>query len=173
MFSPFITPLSPAGSVAPPIRSLKVAVINCRSLLNKVPLLLLFIELHCRDILLLSETWLKPIDTCPYFHDVGFTIYRKDRLKLGGGTAILIRNNIASCLVDITFNDNVTSDVCCIDFHLWTHMFRIICVYRPLGLSVVIQTDAVSLVTCLSSLLISKNEFYIVSGDFNLPLINW
>jgi len=57
--------------------------------------------------------------------------------------------------------------------YLWSHTFRFICVYQPPGLSVISQADAVSLVTCLSNLLISKKEFYIVSGDFNLPSINW
>jgi len=61
-----------------------------------------FIKTHCCDILLLIETWLKFLDNCPYFHAIDFTIYRKDRLKVGSCTAFLIRNNIASCQVDIT-----------------------------------------------------------------------
>jgi len=62
--------------------------------------------------------------------------------------------------------------VCCIDVQLFNVFYRLICVFRPPGISLIARIDASLFVSCLSKLLQSKRTYFI-AGDFNLPNIDW
>src|SRR6266496_5577847 len=87
----------PVGSTAVAQSSyfyLKCAVINCRSVFLKLPLLRILIETHSLDIVYLTETWLTSeiSNNSLFLND--FFIVRKDRVsKRGGGVMILIRKH--------------------------------------------------------------------------------
>ena len=153
---------------------LTFAVINCRSLVHKMPLLLLFMTVHQCDVLFLSETWLNDYLICSCITQNGYVMYRKDRFnnRLGGGVAILIKKEFASCQVEVKHPVVALFDLCCIDVQIDKYRYRFISVYRPPGVLVSNIIDAALLNSCLTDLLNSPVIFFI-AGDFNLPQINW
>jgi len=62
---------------------------------HKLQLLALYIDTYYCDVLLLTETLLKPDLICSVVADWGFTMHCRYRLhKLGGGVAILVKKTI-------------------------------------------------------------------------------
>lgn len=72
---------------------IKLIVWNCQSILNKLAEFKAYVILHSPEIVLISETYLKPEKS---FSVPNYLIYRNDRTqKMGGGVAILIKKEIA------------------------------------------------------------------------------
>lgn len=100
---------------------------NCQSLRNKVP------ELEYRsrdyDIILLSETWLN------HEHRINlrnFDIVREDRiLGVGGGVAILIRNNIKYRQIPVTANYNGILEACAVEVTWRDKPLILVSLYKP------------------------------------------
>jgi len=85
--------------------------------MNKLPLLLLFIDVNKCDILFLSETWLTSNILCSDIIRHGYQLFRADRRnnKRGGGSAILIKNNITASQSQIGQSNDMNSDICCVE----------------------------------------------------------
>jgi len=98
-----------------------------------------------------------------------YTVFRKDRLRRGGGVAIFVRADILAELVPI---DSINVDIVAVDLTFDTHKIRIITCYRPPYYTNEDVAYLDSLVTALSKLCLSSQQ-NIVLGDFNLPNIDW
>lgn len=82
-----------------PVRNLTLAIWNATGVNHKKRELELFIQQHSIDVVLLTETHLKPYMP---FKLRNMFIYRTDRLaRAGGGTAICIRRSLAHHVVPI------------------------------------------------------------------------
>lgn len=87
-------------------KGLVLAHINICSLRNKIHALSLFLQLNNIDILAISETHLDSFIDNSEVHIGGFSIYRHDRNRFGGGVAILIRDHFPVKLRhDLMVND--------------------------------------------------------------------
>jgi len=84
----------------------------------------------------------------------------------------MIKKEFASCQVDFNYPDDALFDICCVDMPNDNFRYRLVCVYRPPGVSLCNQADAKLLISGLSSLL-SPSYIFFVAGDLNLPHINW
>lgn len=80
-------------SINKPPKGLILAHINICSLRNKIHDLSLFLQLNKVDIFTISETYLDSFIDNLEIHTVGFSIYRSDQNRSGGGRAIVIRDH--------------------------------------------------------------------------------
>ena len=78
-----------------PISTMKVAVVNCRSIKGKIPLFHAFIETENPDILIGTESWLnESIQTSEIFPK-HFNVFRSDRPdRKGGGVFIAVKDSL-------------------------------------------------------------------------------
>ena len=76
--------------------NLRMAHLNCRSLLAHLEDILTLASDGCIDVFALSETWLdetvSDAELCPW--NCGFYIVRNDRNRQGGGVAFLLANHV-------------------------------------------------------------------------------
>lgn len=111
-------------------KGLILAHINICSLRNKIQDLSLFLQLNKIDILMISETHLDHFIDNSDVDIGGFSIYRNDRNRFGGGVAIYIRDHFPVKLRhDLMFDD---VEVLWLQVQL-PHLKPIIlgCCYRP------------------------------------------
>ena len=116
-FTYTITPPLPTTNHPPPhLISLNVALINSRSLRNKIPSVISLMNDHNLDILFFTDTWLSPLDfphlashnTPPYF----FIHNPRDSPHPGGGTGILYKSYLT---------------ISNISYHSFSHSEALIC----------------------------------------------
>jgi len=112
---------------------MKVAHLNCRSLLAKSDEVFMFMRDNCNDIMTLSETWLDESvsDAEVFSGNSDLTVIRRDRNRRGGGVAIVLSSYVRFRLCSDYCEGHVES--------LWIELFpgskRAIllrCVYRSL-----------------------------------------
>lgn len=116
------------------------------------------------DILCFTETHLSSeISTAEIFSDTDFNVYRKDRNIHGGGVLIAIKKHIPHSIIDITSDAEVIG----IKLHSETPV-ALFCVYRSPSQT---QPENSSLIDFLQSCAEQNNV--VLTGDFNLPNINW
>ena len=129
----------------PPVAThsfLRIAHLNCRSLLSNLDDVLLFIQTHKVDVMTLSETWLDntitDLEVCPDGYDL--LIFRRDRNRRGGGVAVLLsrhvrykicpdisENNVESLWIQLFPNTKRAVLLCCVyrspsDYHFYDHL---------------------------------------------------
>lgn len=108
-------------------KNLKIAAWNSRGLASKIDELIDFSIKENIDIILVSETFLSPninLKKC------GFVIHRNDRaVSFGGGVAIIIRNNIPHCKVNMSLTNSL--EVVAIKLTISGVTHTIISVYKP------------------------------------------
>lgn len=122
------------------------------------------------DIMLLSETHLNEKHTL-YFKD--YKIIRNDRPngKAGGGTAILIKNNIKHEIIDTnTETDLIESTAIKLD-SANNNKLILVSIYAKKGPTSKFRSDLEKLFNKLN--LISQTNYYIIAGDFNAKHVNW
>ena len=73
---------------------IRVAHLNCRSLLSAIDDVRRLIVIEGIDILALTETWLDESIDDSEVSLAGYSILRKDRNRRGGGVAFIISNQI-------------------------------------------------------------------------------
>ena len=79
----------------------KIALINFQSIREEMPLFYTFIDSNKPDIIVGTETWLtvKIYDNEIFPPELGYTVYRRDRIdKRGGGVIILVNSKFTSVL---------------------------------------------------------------------------
>lgn len=141
--------------------SLKILEINVHSItsLQKRSELNLLIQKILPDIIVLCETYLKPKHK---FSIKNYITYRSDRVdRVGGGTAILIRDNISHSTIN-TPKLNSSIETTIIKINLFNQ--EIICVgaYNPNDLS---SSDLKKLLNLGSNV--------IIVGDLNAKSVHW
>ena len=85
---------------------LKIAVLNCQSICNKISELEAFLESTQPDIVIASESWLTPDIMSQEVFPSDFRVFRKDRTETfkdmkGGGVFILVSNKLVASPVHI------------------------------------------------------------------------
>jgi Reverse transcriptase (RNA-dependent DNA polymerase)/Endonuclease-reverse transcriptase len=108
-------------------QQLKIAAWNCRGIVNKIDELLDFVIRENIDVVLLSETFLSSNNS---LKKCGFIIHRNDRtVSHGGGVAIIIRNNIPHCKVNLSLTNSL--EVVAIKLKIKGVFHTIISAYKP------------------------------------------
>jgi len=157
---------------------LNFATLNFQSLRSQDKLVSLeaFLDEHNIHVLIGTETWLTgDINDSEIFPNQKYAIYRKDRTEgKGGGVLIAVKNDLNSSSVQIqSDNDNSEQVWCSLQI---PNKFRLyICsFYRPPNSD---ETPLLSLYDSLQNIITgesgSRNRKVFVSGDFNLPEIDW
>ena len=149
---------------------LKIAHLNFRSMKDKKPQFLSFVEINKPDVIVGTETWLTPaIYDAGYFPpELGYTVYRRDRVdKKGGGVIILVNSTfISECKPEYQTNcENLW-----VQLHLaGSRSVLIGAYYKPQEL------DQQSFDEFSKSLVLVRksNSTICLLGDFNLPKIDW
>lgn len=141
--------------------SLKIIQFNCRGITSfaKQSEFKYFTDIHNPDIILLSETFLKPNHkfTVPYYQ-----IYRTDRLDSNcGGTAILIKTNIKHKSINSP-QSNSFNDTTGIKVYLNGQTIKIFSIYST---NKIIESDIKHL--------INQDNKVLIAGDFNAKHKDW
>ena len=145
--------------------TLKCCLLNARSVVNKS--LDLQALIHCQglDLLAVTETFLS--DT---IHDgelvgAGYSVYRRDRDRHGGGVMLIIRDSIAA-----TRRYDLETDCELLWVELTSPLLNVLVgvFYNPPGFK---DNALLQLQNSLTSL--PSSLPIVLCGDFNLPNINW
>jgi len=144
---------------------------NARSLVNKLHEFSLFLSAFKPAVVCVCETFFNDKLTDNIVCPCGYTVYRKDRIKIHGGVAIFVRCDCDA--VQIAIKQDVRDiEIICIDLTISALKLRIITCYRPpyyTGEDIQYLVEMLSIVSELCS---SVSQF-ILLGDFNLPDIDW
>ena len=106
-----------------------------------------------------------------YFKE--YNIIRNDRPngKVGGGTAILIKNNIKHEILDInTETELIESTAISLDTTN-NNKLILVSIYAKKGATSKFKSDLEKLFNKLN--LISQTNYYVIAGDFNAKHVNW
>ena len=146
-------------------RPLRIVSVNFRSAVGKKPQTLFMIESIKPDIILACETWLDGnVKDNEYLPSDIYTIYRKDRNRLGGGVLIAVRSNLNSHEVPELATD---CEMIWAAIKLQGRKTLYVCsYYRPN------ESDEPSLTKLGESfnrLNANNNHIYLIGGDFNFP----
>lgn len=147
------------------INNLKIAQINIRSLVSmaKREEFRLFLKKYKPDIVLISETHLKPKHKINFD---GYKFYRSDRLDSScGGTAICILENILSAYIK-TPESIQSIESCSIRIDLEHSAIILSAIYRK-------PTKKINCVDLTTLINIDKNAIFILAGDFNAHSPLW
>lgn len=145
---------------------------NARSLRNKFHDLSFLLDSHRFDLIFFTETWLdERIPDNFLTRDSKYLLFRHDRGRLGGGTAIFVKHCYKCSLVDIpsTFSN---LEVVGIDLFLSSSSkYRIFCIYFPPSSAIV--PYEIKMLCKFLNFGCSTNFTSIFIGDFNFSSINW
>ena len=147
--------------------NLKVVVMNCQSILNKIPELHTFTDTCQPDIIVGTESWLTPsVMSSEVFPD-DYITYRKDRQdKKGGGVFICVKKDLISSEISL----NITSELLFVKIHLKDQKDLIVgSFYRPDWTD---EEYFQNLTDCLQQLR-KPDQVMWLGGDFNLGDIDW
>ncbi|EYC23317.1 hypothetical protein Y032_0015g2585 [Ancylostoma ceylanicum] len=138
---------------------------------NISPLKFVIRKLNC-DVVIITETWLNgSCDLTPILGDLcdDFNYVRCDRIqKKGGGVVILIKRYIAFETKWLEAVPDAYEVLCC-DLKLLRSTVRITGIYRTPSCNLSNTIKLSNVISDLSSL----EGHHVVSGDFNLPDIDW
>jgi hypothetical protein len=156
--------------------TISCAYFNARSINNKLHYLHNLLENCNLDIILITETWLnKNTPDSLLLNGKNFKIYRNDRNSKGGGSLILVRNNIHSLQTHLNIPiDLLNTEITCVDVFASSieQKIRFACIYHPPCAAIsILKTKA--LCKLIYKITSTCDSTCIIAGDFNLPLINW
>ena len=147
---------------------------NARSLSKNFENISTFLSTLCHrfSIIALSETWISNQPLIP-FHLDGYTFIHSDRLSgRGGGVAFFVKNNIDFSLRDIMPDryEDSTFEFLFIDCSIgFNQKFTVGVVYRKPNSNIDLFLDNYN---SLLDMACSSNRNIIVTGDFNINLLN-
>lgn len=139
--------------------------VNCRSVVNKATQLEGLLLTHDVEIAALTETWLSCHIFDSEFVPENYRVFRKDRDGRGGGVAILFKSSLQ--IFKMPDIDGVEGLFC--KFYKNNVRYILGVVYRP-------PNSSVEVLINLKEYLqhhVKSNDRLILTGDFNLPNIDW
>ena len=146
-------------------KKLTVIHLNTRSLLRHFDELQYFVSVNCPEILCLSETWLDPSINDSEVYLRGYSLFRQDRNRSGGGVACYISDTLSSTLISCgTTNAGLEFLWVGVDGTLLPSQLLVGCFYRPPSSPVQSVHDICS---TIDNILISS-KYFIACGDFNV-----
>ena len=145
--------------------SIKVGLLNTRSIVNKLSDFELFIMSNDLDIVLVTESWLSPSINDHEIVPQNFNIFRRDRNRNGGGVFIAAKPSLSPKTVAIFQHESL--EIIWIEISTSRRKLLFGCCYRPPSASAQWH-DLFQ--ECLNSVLaISQNYLAIyICGDFNI-----
>ena len=148
--------------------ALKVLTVNVNHILAKRVELLHFLVDNSIDIMIACET---KIDENICDAELGlenFDIYRKDRNIHGGGVLVAVKKQLKSRKLEITGTE---CELVCVKLMVENTRPVVICAfYRPPSSTLEVMEN---LKDALMQVLAYRNVTLLLSGDFNLPDIDW
>ena len=161
-----------AGDVSPnpgPKDNVTLAFTNIRSIQNKHPSVLNYVQATDVDVFGITETWLSDDVTTSFISEItppGYTFHHKSRLnRKGGGVGIFIQSRFDCCTVTTpVFSSFEHITVSC---KLGLKHINLVCIYRPPGSSKEFLDDFPQLLEYLQSLPSDP----VIFGDLNLDPI--
>ena len=129
--------------------------------------------LLCYDCIFVTESWLSTkISNGLVDPENKYTVLRKDRSSAkGGGVCALIKN--CHSVAPVQFADKYSQlEIVAFDILDMLSVVRVFVVYRPPNYSTDAHEYAGLLTDCFKTYTV-KNGSNVVTGDFNLPNINW
>ena len=151
------------------MNSHKCALLNCRSLVQKIPLLHNFLSYLQPELVFLTESWLNSqISNSEISREFPYYVLRQDRNeRKGGGVCALVSQFLLFEKITISGID-LSADVLCFDLYP-PHIVksRYILVYRPPNSSF---SQDMNLIQVLADLSSSPCSNITILGDFNLDI---
>lgn len=137
--------------------------LNARSIVNKAQKLEALILGYNPHVVVLTETWLRQEICDEDVFPPSYRAFRRDRASKGGGVAILVKHDIkASMLRQIQDHESVILKI-----SFCSRSFTVLAVYRAPDSSPDFFRSLYDYMnTC-------RHEKAILTGDFNLPGIDW
>lgn len=158
-----------ARKVTPLPKSLRTLTINFQSITGKIPSLLHLLDSAKPDIIFGTETWLSPDIHSSEIFPQNYSVYRHDRNDGYGGSLIAVSSTLSSSRIPVSTD----CDFVAVKIEAVKKNQPIICIagYRPTNDN---QVYLANLCTCISDVVRSfPSAIFWVSGDFNLPDIDW
>lgn len=125
------------------------------------------------NIIIITETWANENVTDTFLNIDGYTAFRHDRLNKRGGGVIVYCDTVC---YPVRINLKSTLTWCnCVVCKCWNNIF-VVSFYRPPSSSNMILAAGLHEIhdIILEIAVITKhNEHLFISGDFNLPDVNW
>lgn len=115
-------------------------------------------------MVVITETWLHNNISDDCIVPPGYRMFRKDRNTRGGGVCIIVKNSVYAVMMDCDVAETIW---CKIKFHNVTYIVG--AVYRAPSASPEFLEE-LNTFLCTN---IKANTRLIMTGDFNLPHINW
>lgn len=136
---------------------------NARSIVNKTDQLEAVLLAYNPHVVVITETWLHSEICDQDLVPPAYEMYRRDRASRGGGVAVLVKTGInVTRLPDADNTESV-----CLRLSLFNKSFILYAVYRPPNS---LPDYLFNLKTHMETYI---NQKLIVTGDFNLPNIDW
>ena len=159
------TPIKPTKRT---VHGLNTLLVNFQSIFEKRAEFSNFVHEAKCDIIIGTETWLKPeIQTSELLLN-DFDIFRKDRETRGGGVLLAVKKSL--CAEEIKLSSDTESVFCKIKLKgRKSVVFG--SVYRPTNNDISYSSKLVNDLYNLYSK--NKSSIFWLGGDFNLPDINW
>ena len=142
---------------------------NARSLLRHHDDIAVLVVAERPHILALSETWLDASVTDAEIHLAGYSLYRCDRNRCGGGVAIYCVDNlpcsVLSCGITSSGLEFLWVSVACGCFH---PSLAVGCFYRPPGA----PSQSINDVTDNVEAMMLRRKHMVACGDLNINMLN-
>ena len=151
------------------LQFLKVQYINARSVRNKTDEISELLQDNNLDILIITETWLRPSDTDTIvtrsLTPAGYKMLNQPRpgSRGGGGVAVILRENIRT--LQQTSDPYPSFEILEVLVTTNSDCFRLCVIYRPPGISV---TDFCEDFENFIDSLATKSGKLLLVGDFNI-----
>ena len=149
---------------------LGLALLNARSILNKMSQFRTFVALHNPDVVLVTESWCTSDTTDAFLMLNGYHFFRTNRDHgRGGGCLVYISNSLSSCQFEHPYLNSVNDSIW---LSVTTYKLNILigCIYhRPTSNNF----DTARLLDAFNCASYLPHHLKIVGGDFNMPGINW
>ena len=148
-----------------PKSSLKILYYNARSLLPKIDELLLSADIHCPDVICITESWLCYDIQDTEIQNPGYQLVRLDRNRHGGGVLIYALHKF----IVKQLHTHPSLELLTVTLHCDNCKFCLSLFYRP-------PCSSVDVLHCLHNYLQSINipQFlsFILVGDFNINFLD-
>ena len=150
-------------------RPLKLLNVNCQSLQSKTGAWRHLLNKHEPDVVVATETWLKPDIFDAELDTEDYVIYRRDRTHtIGGGVLIAVHKTINSTEIKL---NNHQAELLWVKLILTGQQNIIVgACYRPHSND---KTTLPALKQNLDNILENQHRNVIIAGDFNYPGWDW
>ena len=154
-------------------QKLIVIYTNADTLTNKQEELILISEEHKADILIITEV--KPKNskieyTTQHFKLPGYTTYSNVETQAGRGVIIYVKEEYSELITEVNTTIDV-SECLWLEIRLLSQTLLLGCIYRSDDKSS--DANNSNMCTMISNMAKRNNTHFVLTGDYNLPDINW